>query len=90
MSIKPIGERILAKNLKHAEKTASGIILAASSLEKNENIMKIVAIGNGDNVSKEFKLGDKIICSSYSGTKVKYDNEEYLIIDFEHILGIIE
>lgn len=90
MNIKPIGERILVEKLKKEEKTVSGIILAASSAENNQNIMEIVSIGSGEKVSNEFKIGDKIISSEYSGTTIKHNNKEYKILNFDDILGIVE
>ncbi|MFA6708236.1 MAG: co-chaperone GroES [Fusobacterium sp.] len=90
MNIKPIGERILVEKLKKEEKTVSGIILAASAAGNNQNIMEIVSIGNGEKVSREFKIGDKIISSGYSGTTIKHDNKEYSILNFDDILGIVE
>lgn len=89
MSIKPIGNRILIKALKAEEKTLGGIILTPSSSKVSPNISEVVALGNGEKI-KDIKVGDHVIHSEYSGTKVKDKDEEYIIIDFDDILGIIE
>lgn len=90
MSIKPIGERVVAKAIKVEEKTAGGIILTTSSVKLNPNTVEVVAVGLGEKVTKEIKVGDKIIFTGYSATKVQDNNEEFLIIDFENILGKVE
>lgn len=90
MSIKPIGERVVAKAIKAEEKTSGGIILTASSTKVNPNTVEVVAIGLGEKVAKEIKVGDKIIYTGYGATKVHDGNEEFVIIDFENILGIID
>ena len=89
MSIRPIGNRALIKTPKAEETTVGGIILTPSSLKSNPNIGEVIAVGNGEDV-KILKRGDRIIHSEYAGTKVKDGNEEYTIIDFDSILGIIE
>lgn len=89
MSIKPVGDRLLVKPVKAEEKTSSGIILTSSASKANPNVAEVIAIGNGEKI-KDVKIGDKIIHSEYAGTKVKDNNEEYIIIDFESVLGIME
>ena len=89
MSIRPIGNRVLIKPLKVEEKTVSGIILSSSPSKANPNVGEVIAVGNGEDV-KVLKVGDHIIHSEYAGTKVKDNNEEYTIIDFDAVLGIIE
>lgn len=89
MSIRPIGNRVLIKAIKTEEKTIGGIILTPSSSKVNPNVGEVIAVGNGEEV-KILKVGDHIIHSEYAGTKVKDNNEEYIIIDFDAVLGIIE
>lgn len=89
MSIKPLGNRVVIKSLKAEEKTVGGIILTSSSSKSAPNIGEIVAVGDGDKV-KGIKIGDHIIHSDYAGTKVKDNNEEYTIVNFDDVLGIIE
>lgn len=90
MSIKAIGERVVAKEIKIQEETKNGIILSGVTSKKNSNVVEVVGIGSGEKVSKEISIGDKIIYSGYGLTKVNDDDEEFLIIDFENILGIIK
>lgn len=89
MSIRPIGNRILIKALKAEERTSGGIILTPSSSKSSPNISEVIALGKGDKI-EGIKIGDHVIHSEYSGTKVKDNNEEYTIIEFENILGIID
>lgn len=89
MSIRPLGNRILIKALKAEEKTSGGIILTLTYSEASPNISEVVAVGNGEKI-KDIKIGDHIIHSLYCGTKVKEGNEEYAIIDFDEVLGIID
>lgn len=89
MIIKPIGKRVLIKPLKAEEKTMGGIILTSSYSQVNSNMGEIVAIGDSNNM-KIFKIGDKIIHLDNAGTKIKDGNDEYIIIDFDDIVGIVE
>ena len=94
MNIKPIGDRIVVKPLEAEEVTKGGIILPDSAKEKPQK-GKVVAIGagrildNGTRVPVEVKEGDTIIYSKYGGTEVKFDGEEYLIVNERDILAIL-
>jgi len=94
MNIKPIGDRIVVKPLEAEEITKGGIILPDSAKEKPQK-GKVVAIGagrildNGTRVPVEVKEGDTIIYSKYGGTEVKFDGEEYLIVNERDILAIL-
>ncbi len=90
MKIKPIGERIVAKPIKVEEKTTGGIILTSTPNAVNTNIVEVIAVGLGEKISEEIKVGDKVIHSGYGVTPVKDGNEEFLIIGLENILGIID
>lgn len=94
MTIKPLADRVLVKQVEAEETTKSGIILAASAQEKPQ-IAEVVAVGPGGTVDgKEVqmfvKVGDKVITSKYSGTEVKVDGEEYTIVKQEEILAVVE
>ncbi len=91
--IKPLYNNVLLKKEKVANTTSSGIIL--SQKEKDEDYAKVVAIGTGkvvDGKKVEIPLheGDKVMYKKYSGTDVKYAEEEYILIDAEDILAIVE
>ena len=92
--IKPVADRILIKMEEGEETTKSGIILSASAKEKPQ-IAKVIAVGpggniDGNNVEMYIKEGQKVIVSKYSGTEVKYEGEEYLIVKQDDILAIVE
>ena len=92
--IKPLGSRVLIKMKEGEEKTKSGIILAGNAQEKPQ-IAEVIEIGPGE--MKDGKLetvtvkkGDNVIVSKYSGTEVKYEGQEYIIVKQEDILAIVE
>ena len=92
--IKPLSDRVLIKMKENEETTKSGIILAGSSKEKPQ-IAEVIEVGPGKRVdgelqAMEVKKGDKVIVSKYAGTEVKYENEEYIIVNQEDILAIVE
>ncbi len=95
MKIRPLQDRILVKRLESEEKTVGGIIIPDNAKEKPME-GKVVAVGNGKTltdgkISKpDVKVGDKILFSKYSGSEVKIDGEEHLILREDDILGIIE
>jgi len=95
MKYKPLGDRLLLKVKKAEEKTKSGIVLPDSAKEKPQE-GQVVATGSGIRDKKgeliplEVKTGDDVLYSKYSGTEVKIDGEEYLIIKESDILAIIE
>ncbi len=94
MKIRPLQDRILVKRVEAEQKTASGIIIPDAAQEKPVE-GRVVAIGNGkvlDNgtVQKpDVKTGDTVLFGKYSGTEVKVDGEEYLILREDDILGVI-
>jgi chaperonin GroES len=93
--IKPVADRILIKMKEDEETTKSGIILSSGAKEKPQ-IAEVIEVGPGINYieGKEVKMyikkGDKVIVSKYSGTEVKYDGEEYLIVKQDDVLAIVE
>ena len=94
MTIKPLTDRVVVKNVEIEETTSSGIILAASAQEKPQ-IAEVIAVGpggivDGNEVKMYVKVGDKVITSKYSGTEVKIDKEEYTIVRQSDILAIVE
>ena len=93
--IKPVADRILIKMKENEETTKSGIILAGGSKEKPQ-IAEVLEVGpgitniEGKKVTMFIKKGDKVIVNKYSGTEVKYEGEEYLIIKQDDVLAIVE
>lgn len=94
MAIRPLHDRVLVKRVKEEEKTKGGIIIPDSAKEKPIE-GKVVAVGNGKiledgKVRKlEVKAGDRILFGKYSGTEVKVDGEECLILREDDILGVV-
>ena len=94
MNIKPLGDRVVIKMVESEETTKSGIVIPDSAKEKPQ-MAEVLAVGpgglvDGKEVKMEVKVGDRIIYSKYSGTEVKLDNEEYIIVRHNDILAIVE
>ena len=94
MTIKPLSDRVVIKQVEAEETTKTGIILAAAAQEKPQ-IAEVVAVGpggivDGKEVVMTVKPGDKVITSKYSGTEVKCDGVEYNIVRQNDILAIVE
>ena len=94
MTMKPLGDRVVIKNLEAEETTKGGIILTNSAKEKPV-MAEVIAVGPGGNVDgKEVSMyvtvGQKVIYSKYAGTEVKLDGEEFIIVRHSDILAIVE
>ena len=94
MKLKPLGDKVVVKQLEAEETTKSGIVLTGQAKEKPQEA-EVVAVGpggviDGKEITMEVKVGDKVIYSKYSGTDVKLDKEEYIIIKQGDILAIVE
>ncbi|GBC59312.1 molecular chaperone GroES [Desulfonema ishimotonii] len=95
MKLRPLQDRILVQRVEEETKTKGGIIIPDTAKEKPAE-GKIVAVGNGkvaesgERIALEVKEGDLVLFGKYSGTEVKVDGEEYLIMREDDILGIIE
>ena len=94
MKLRPLADRVVIKMVEAEETTNSGIILTGSAKEKPQ-VAEVVAVGPGGNVdgkeiTMEVKVGDKVITSKYSGTEVKCDGEEYIVVRQNDILAIVE
>ncbi len=95
MAFRPLHDRVLVRRIEEDTKTAGGIIIPDSAKEKPQQ-GEIVAVGSGargdDNeiIPLEVKAGDKILFGKWSGTEVKLDGEELLIMKESDILGIVD
>lgn len=95
MKVRPLGDRILVQRLEAEEKTKGGIVLPDTAKEKPKE-GKVVSVGKGrvtdegKTIPLNVKEGDKILFSSYAGTDIKIEGEEYLILREEDVLAIIE
>ena len=90
MTIKPLQDRVVVKMAEAEETTQSGIILSGSAKEKPDfAVVGEVGAGTAD-VKMEVSKGDKVLISKYSGTNVKLDGEEYIIVKMEDILAVVD
>ena len=94
MKLVPLGDKIVLKQLEAEETTKSGIILASAAQEKPMEAV-VIAVGpggmvDGKEVTMQVKEGQKVIYSKYSGTEVKLEGEEYIIVRQNDILAIVE
>src|SRR5215470_5937472 len=94
VNVRPLGDRVLVQPMKEKETKKGGIIIPDTAKEKPQE-GKVVALGTGkvneDGKKVEFtvKKGDKVLISKYGGTEIKIDDENYLIMREDDILGII-
>jgi chaperonin GroES len=95
MKIRPLQDRVIVQRVQEEEKTKGGIIIPDTAKEKPQE-GKVVAVGKGK-VNDDGKLtpldvkaGDRILFGKYSGTEVKLDGEDYLIMREDDILGVLE
>ncbi len=95
MKFKPLRDRVFVKFSTEEERTAGGIYIPDSAKEKPQKGV-VIAVGpgritdDGKRQAMEVKVGDTVLFDKYSGSKIKMDDEEYLIIREEDILGIVE
>ena len=95
MSFRPLHDRVLVRRLEEEEKTAGGIIIPDTAKEKPSQ-GEVIAVGpgardeDGERIAMDVSVGDKILFGKWSGTEVKVDGEELLIMKESDIMGIIE
>lgn len=95
MKIRPLHDRVIVQSIEEEAKTKGGIIIPDTAKEKPQE-GKVIAVGagkileNGTKVTLDVKVGDKILFGKYSGTEIKIEGEEYLMMREDDILGVIE
>ena len=94
MKLKPLADRVVLVQNAAEERTSSGIFLTAAAQEKPE-VYEVVQVGpgglvDGKEIEMTVKVGDKVIVGKYSGTEVKLDGVEYMIVSQSDILAIVE
>jgi chaperonin GroES len=95
MNIRPLQDRVILKRVKEEEKTKGGIIIPDTAKEKPIE-GEVIAVGlgkvgdDGKRTAPDVKKGDRVLFGKYSGTEIKVDGEEHLILREDDILGIIE
>ncbi|HUQ95667.1 MAG TPA: co-chaperone GroES [Bryobacteraceae bacterium] len=95
MNIRPLNDRIVVKRIEEKETVMGGIIIPDSAKEKPQEA-EVVAVGKGKRledgkvIALDVKAGDRILFGKYSGSDIKVDGNEYLIMREEEVLGVIE
>jgi len=94
MRIKPLGARVLLKEIESEETTKSGIVLPSNAKEK-PYMAEVMEIGPGEvkdgkEIAMAVKKGDRVLYAKYAGTEVKLNNEKYLLVKQDDILAVIE
>jgi len=95
MQIRPLYDRLVVRRVEQKESIQNGIIIPDSAKEKPQEA-EVVAVGrgkrleNGNVVSLDVKVGDRILFGKYSGSEIKLDGEEYLILREDEVLGILD
>jgi len=95
MNFRPLHDRILIKRIEEKEAVKGGIIIPDTAKEKPQE-GEVIAVGNGKMsedgkvVPLDVKAGDRILFGKYSGSEIKMDDEEYLILKEEEVLGVVE
>lgn len=86
MTVKPLGDRILVKLEKEDEKTSSGLYIPETAQEKTQ-IGAVVAVGDDEEI--KVKNGDRVMYDKYSGTTIKIDSEDHLILSMGDVLAVV-
>ncbi|ODU54476.1 MAG: co-chaperone GroES [Clostridium sp. SCN 57-10] len=94
MKLVPLQDRVVVKMVEMEETTKSGIILTGSAKEKPQ-VAEVIAVGpggvvDGKEIKMSVKAGDRVIFSKYSGTEVKLNNDEFVVVRQNDILAIVE
>ena len=94
MTIKPLSNRVVLKNVESEKMTKTGILLPSASQEKPQ-FAEVIAVGPGETkdgalVPMTVKIGNKVIVGKYAGTEVKIDEQTYIIVKEDDILAIVE
>jgi len=95
MNVRPLRDRILLKRVEEQEQRVGGIIIPDTAKEKPQTA-KVVAVGRGrindkgDVFPLDVKVGDYVLIGKYSGTEIKLDDEDYLIVREEEVLGVAD
>ena len=95
MELRPLHDRVVIKRLEEGETKRGGIIIPDTAKEKPQQ-GSVIAVGNGklletgERMAPEVKAGDRILFGKYSGSEIKLDGDEYLILKEDEILGVLE
>ncbi len=94
LNLRPLGSRVIAERVGNAEQTKSGLFVPDSAQEKPQEAL-IVAVGNGKTLKNgkvvpvSVKVGDRVLFGKYSGSEIKAEDNDYLILEEDEILGVL-
>ena len=95
MDLRPLHDRVMVKRLEEGEQKVGGIIIPDTAKEKPQQAL-VKAVGNGklletgERIALDVKAGDRILFGKYSGSDIKIDGEEYMIMREDEVLGVLE
>jgi len=90
LSIKPLGARVVIQPLEEENRTDSGLYIPDTAKEKPQTGL-VAAVGeNTEDVTITVKAGDKVLFPKYTGTEIKFGSEDYIIMDFEKVLAVLD
>ena len=95
MKIRPLHDRVIVKRLEEERKTASGIVIPDAAAEKPDQ-GEVLSVGpgkrddNGKHITLDVKVGDRILFGKYSGSDIKLDGDEYMIMREDEVLGVLD
>lgn len=94
MKLRPLGDKVVLQQKKAEETTKSGILLTTATQEKPQEAI-VVAVGpggmvDGKEIEMQVKVGDEVIYTQYAGTRVKFEDEEYIIVKQQDIIALVE
>ena len=91
MKVRPLGDRLIVNPSQEEEVTKAGIVLPDTIDKEKKAQGEIIAIGDGEKIQKlNLKTGDKVLYSSYAGSDIKVEDEEYKVLNDEEVLAVIE
>jgi chaperonin GroES len=95
VNLKPLGDRVVIENVEQQDRSAGGVFLPDTAKEKpQEGMIRAVGTGrtldNGTKIPMGVKVGDRVIYSKYSGSEVKIDGKDYLIVSEKDVLAIVD
>ncbi len=96
MNLRPLGDRVVVKPLEEEERTKGGIVLPDTAKEKPQR-GEVMAVGPGDwdqkgekRISLDVKVGDRVLFARYSGSEIKIDGQDYLILRHSDVLAVVQ
>lgn len=90
IGIKPLGARVVIQPVEEDNRTDSGLYIPDTAKEKPQTGLVIATGDNTEDVTITVKVGDKVLFPKYTGTEIKFGSEDYIIMDFEKVLAVLD